>query len=80
MESGGDDFAMVSPFLSFEAEEAVTFKLLHKWVSLNLLIEFCLGGEDISDEVWIGDGETNRRSEPHQKCCTCKSYTHNSDY
>lgn len=40
MESGGDDFPMVSPFLSFEAEEAVAFKLLNKWVSLNLLIEF----------------------------------------
>jgi hypothetical protein len=40
MEGGGDDFAMVSPFLSFEAEEAIAFKLLDKWVSFNLLIEF----------------------------------------
>lgn len=40
MKGRGDDFSVVSPFFPFEAQEAVSFKLLNKWVSLIFLIEF----------------------------------------
>ena len=62
---------MVSPFFALEAEEAVALELLDERVRLVLLVEFGLWGEDLSDEVGIGDGEPPRGAEPHKECCTC---------
>ena len=60
----------MSPFFAFEAQQPITFKLFNKRVCLVLLIEFRLGGENLPNKVRIGDGETNGRAEPHEKCCT----------
>lgn len=67
MKCRGDDLSVVSPLLTFEAQEAVAFELLHKRVSLIFLIEFRLRSEHFSDEIGVGDGETNCWSEPHKK-------------
>lgn len=52
MESGADDFAMMSPFLAFEAEKSVAFELFNQWVSFVLLVELRLG-EYFSDQIRI---------------------------
>ena len=40
MERGRDDLAMKSPFLAFEAEEAIAFKLFNEWVRFVFLAQF----------------------------------------
>jgi len=70
VKGGRDDSAVVSPFFSFEAEESITFKLLHKRGRFVFLVEFWLGGQDFADEVWIRDGDSNGGTKPYEECCT----------
>jgi len=76
MKGGSDDSSVVSPFFSFEAEESITFKLLHQWGRFVFLVEFWLGGEDFADEVWIRDGDSSGGSKPDEECCTFIKFNH----
>lgn len=68
MESGCEDFAVMSPFLAAETDEAVTFELANERMGLVAIEGVGAGDEDLTDEVWVGDGETWSGTEPEEEC------------
>ena len=67
VKSGGDDFAMESPFWAIESEETVAFELFNEWMSFVFLVQMGVSDEDFSDHIRVGYRNSRNGSEPNHK-------------